>query len=161
MPASASNTNNENVCVKRWKTASWIRNLLAIDFLTATSELLKRDSAESVGMVRGRVMDFSDIWSAQTTSIREKRNCHLYLAQIQMARLIKQKGLFVDYFSICAQTRSRICLVNESGKGTYSSSNAIFFPFLNDQSKNFSTSADWALSAGVLYIRMKDAVVTG
>ena len=34
-------------------------------------------------------------------------------------------------------------------------------PFLNAQSKNLSTSADCALSAGSLYIRMNDAVLMG
>ena len=34
-------------------------------------------------------------------------------------------------------------------------------PFLNAQSKNFSTSADCALSVGSLYIRMNEAVEMG
>ena len=34
-------------------------------------------------------------------------------------------------------------------------------PFLKAQSKNFNTSADCALSAGFLYIRMNEAVLMG
>ena len=57
----------------------------------------------------------------------QKTNCD----NIKDVKMTIRKGSnFVDYFTICAQTRSLIFLVNASGKGTYSSSNSIFFPFL-------------------------------